>query len=94
MRYIIKEFIGEEERTSQLLFIYNGIHIPICFLNFNDDASPFIEKTRVASYEITKLSLIHVLKFHELRSFQTRPLHRYAYMKRYSALSLRSAPLG
>ena len=51
VHYIIREITREEERTSQPLCIYNGIHT----LNSNNCASPFIEKTRIISYEITKL---------------------------------------
>jgi len=58
--------------------------------NPNGDTYSFMEKTRVTSYEITKLSFTCVLKFHGLRSFQTGPLHRYASSRRCSAPSLRS----
>jgi len=84
---IIREIIGEEEeKTSQSLCIYNGIH---SHTYPNDNTSPFIEKTRVTSCEITKLLLARVLEFYELRSFQARPLHHCTSPSCQSALSLR-----
>ena len=64
-----------------------------CCLNHNNGVFSFIEKTEVTSYEITKLSLTRVLKFHGLWSFQTAPLYHHASPRRYPALSLQSAPL-
>ena len=56
--YIIREITREEERTSQPLCISNGRYTLAYALNPNDDASPFIENTRVTSYEITKVLLM------------------------------------
>ena len=87
IHYILIGITGEEERTSQPLCIYNGIHLS-AILNPNNDAYLFIEKIRVTSCEITKLPLTLVPEFHGLRSFKTESLHCYTSPRCYSALSL------
>ena len=89
--YYQKDYRKKREPHSHSVFTMAYTHTHICYLNSNDNTTLFIQKIRVTSYEITKLPLTHVLKFYELRSFQTGPLRNYASPRHYFVLSLLSA---
>jgi len=89
---ILSERLHEKKREPHNRSVFTMTYTCIYFLKHDDDTSLFIKKIRVTSCEITKLLLTRVPKFQGLRSFQTEPLRRYASLRRYSALSLRSAP--
>ena len=87
---ILSERLQEKKRESYSRYVFTMAYTHIYHHhNSNDGASPFIEKTRVTSCEITKLSLTHVFEFYRLRSFQAESLICCASSSHHSAMSLR-----